>query len=264
MQLQNVLKKALCAFCLILAGGSIAFAQDLNVRGKVVDQSGLPLIGAGVMQVGTTNGVITDMDGNFTITVPEGSTLEISYVSYLTQQLPAQAEMNVVLLEDTQMLDETVVIGYGIQKKSDLTGAISSVKGEDFQSRSITSPELALQGKTAGVQLFSSSAAPGASPTVRIRGISSNGSSDPLYVVDGQITNSISNIDPNDIESMEVLKDGASAAIYGARAGNGVILITTKKGSGKGHISYDMQLTTQSLGRVPEVMNAQEYIQYFI
>ena len=264
MQLQNVLKKALCAFCLILAGGSIALAQDLNVRGKVVDQSGLPLIGAGVMQVGTTNGVITDMDGNFTITVPEGSTLEISYVSYLTQQLPAQAEMNVVLLEDTQMLDETVVIGYGIQKKSDLTGAISSVKGEDFQSRSITSPELALQGKTAGVQLFSSSAAPGASPTVRIRGISSNGSSDPLYVVDGQITNSISNIDPNDVESMEVLKDGASAAIYGARAGNGVILITTKKGSGKGHISYDMQLTTQSLGRVPEVMNAQEYIQYYL
>lgn len=260
----KVFKKALLAFCMILAGSLTGFSQDLNVKGKVVDSSGLPLIGAGVIQVGTTNGVITDMDGNFSITVPEGSTLEFSYVSYITQQLPASAEMNVVLQEDTQMLDETVVIGYGIQKKSDLTGAISSVKGEDFSSRSITSPELALQGKTAGVQLFSSSAAPGASPTVRIRGISSNGSSDPLYVVDGQITDNISNIDPNDIESMEVLKDGASAAIYGARAGNGVILVTTKKGNGKGHISYDMQLTSQSLGKIPQVMNAAEYIQYYL
>lgn len=264
MKMPKVFKKALLAFCMILAGSLTVFSQDLNVKGKVVDSSGLPLIGAGVIQVGTTNGVITDMDGNFSITVPEGSTLEFSYVSYITQQLPASAEMNVVLQEDTQMLDETVVIGYGIQKKSDLTGAISSVKGEDFSSRSITSPELALQGKTAGVQLFSSSAAPGASPTVRIRGISSNGSSDPLYVVDGQITDNISNIDPNDIESMEVLKDGASAAIYGARAGNGVILVTTKKGNGKGHISYDMQLTSQSLGKIPQVMNAAEYIQYYL
>lgn len=264
MKMPKVLKKALLAFCMILAGSLTVFSQDLNVKGKVVDSSGLPLIGAGVIQVGTTNGVITDMDGNFSISVPEGSTLEFSYVSYITQQLPASAEMNVVLQEDTQMLDETVVIGYGIQKKSDLTGAISSVKGEDFSSRSITSPELALQGKTAGVQLFSSSAAPGASPTVRIRGISSNGSSDPLYVVDGQITDNISNIDPNDIESMEVLKDGASAAIYGARAGNGVILVTTKKGNGKGHISYDMQLTSQSLGKIPQVMNAAEYIQYYL
>ena len=264
MKMPKVFKKALLAFCMILAGSLTGFSQDLNVKGKVVDSSGLPLIGAGVIQVGTTNGVITDMDGNFSITVPEGSTLEFSYVSYITQQLPASAEMNVVLQEDTQMLDETVVIGYGIQKKSDLTGAISSVKGEDFSSRSITSPELALQGKTAGVQLFSSSAAPGASPTVRIRGISSNGSSDPLYVVDGQITDNISNIDPNDIESMEVLKDGASAAIYGARAGNGVILVTTKKGNGKGHISYDMQLTSQSLGKIPQVMNAAEYIQYYL
>lgn len=264
MKMPKVFKKALLAFCMILAGSLTVFSQDLNVKGKVVDSSGLPLIGAGVIQVGTTNGVITDMDGNFSISVPEGSTLEFSYVSYITQQLPASAEMNVVLQEDTQMLDETVVIGYGIQKKSDLTGAISSVKGEDFSSRSITSPELALQGKTAGVQLFSSSAAPGASPTVRIRGISSNGSSDPLYVVDGQITDNISNIDPNDIESMEVLKDGASAAIYGARAGNGVILVTTKKGNGKGHISYDMQLTSQSLGKIPQVMNAAEYIQYYL
>lgn len=264
MEMPNIFKKALFAFCLILAGSATAFSQDLNVKGKVVDPSGLPLIGAGVIQAGTSNGTITDMDGNFSLTVQEGSTLEFSYVSYVTRQLPAQAIMEVVLQEDNQMLEETVVIGYGIQKKSDLTGAISSVKGEDFQSRSITSPELALQGKTAGVQLFSSSARPGASPSVRIRGISSNGSSDPLYVVDGQITDNISNIDPNDIESMEVLKDGASAAIYGARAGNGVILVTTKKGNGKGHISYDMQLTTQSLGRVPQVMNAKEYIQYYL
>ena len=172
--------------------------------------------------------------------------------------------LNIQLLPDTEMLEETVVVGYGVQKKSDVSGAISQVKSEDIANRTITTPESALQGKTAGVQVFSSSARPGAAPSIQVRGISSNGSSNPLYVVDGRRTNSIAGIDPNDIESMEVLKDGASAAIYGAEAGNGVIMITTRRGQGDGKISYSFQLTSQSLNHIPKVMNAEQYMQYFI
>lgn len=143
-----------------------------------------------------------------------------------------------------------VVVGYGVQKKSSVTGAISQVKKEDMENRTITNAKSALQGKTAGVQIVSSSARPGASPTVRIRGFSSNGSSDPLYVVDGVRLGDISGIDPNDIASMEVLKDAASAAIYGAEAGNGVVLITTKKGTvGSGKITYNFQYAIESLAK---------------
>ena len=261
---QNFLK-AMLSFALVLGISFASFAQNRGVNGTVVDQTGAPVIGAGVVQKGTTNGTVTDLDGKFTISVPQSEVyLQISSMGYSTIEALASDGMKVVLSEDRQMLDETVVIGYGVQRKSDITGAISTVKEQDIQSRAITSPEQALQGKTAGVQLFTSSARPGASPTVRIRGISSNGSSDPLYVVDGLITNSISNIDPSDIQSMEVLKDGASAAIYGARAGNGVILITTKKGSGEGHVSYEAQFTIQMLGKIPEVMEAHYYINDYI
>lgn len=254
--------KSVMITAMMLVFATVSFAQN-RISGKVVDESGLAVIGAGVVQKGTTNGVVTDPDGNFTINVNEGSILEVSCLNYHTKEQAAANGMTVVLSESTEALDEIVVVGYGVQKKSDLTGAISSVKENDLNARSVTSPEMVLQGKTAGVQIFSNSAKPGAAPAVRIRGISSNGSSDPLYVVDGRITNSISNIDPNDIQSMEVLKDAASAAIYGARAGNGVILITTKSGKGQGKISYEFQLTSQSLGRMPEVMNAQEYMQYY-
>ena len=251
----------LLAVCLLMLSAWSASAQTVKVSGTVVDETGLGVIGAGVIQKGTTNGVATDIDGNFTINVPAGSTLEFSALNYVTQELPAVDGMRVVLVESAEFLDELVVVGYGVQRKSDLTGAISTVKESDIVSRSVSSAEMVLQGKTAGVQLFTNSARPGAAPAVRIRGISSNGTSDPLYVVDGRITNSINNIDPNDIESMEVLKDAASAAIYGARAGNGVILITTKSGKGDGKISYEGQFVSQSLGRIPSVMNAQEYIQ---
>ncbi len=254
---------ALMAFIpLLLLSTGIAYAQN-KISGTVVDESGLSVIGAGVVQKGTTNGVITDMDGNFTISVPDGAVLEFSSLNYVTQEVPATDGMKVVLVESQEVLDEIVVIGYGVQKKSDLTGAISSVKENDLTSRSVTSAEMVLQGKTVGVQLYTNSAKPGATPAVRIRGISSNGTSDPLYVVDGRITNTINNVDPNDIQSMEVLKDAASAAIYGARAGNGVIIITTKSGKGDGKISYEYQLTSQSLGKIPAVMNAQEYMQYY-
>ena len=219
------LRHSFLSICLLLLVGMGAMAQTIRVSGTVVDEAGLGVIGAGVIQKGTTNGVATDIDGKFTINVPEGSVLEFSALNYVTQELPAKDGMVVVLAESAEFLDELVVVGYGVQRKSDLTGAISTVKESDIVSRSVASAEMVLQGKTAGVQLYTNSARPGAAPAVRIRGISSNGTSDPLYVVDGRITNSINNIDPNDIQSMEVLKDAASAAIYGARAGNGVSLM---------------------------------------
>ena len=250
----------------LLVGWSLAAQQRVTISGVVTDDQNEPMIAAGVVQKGTTNGTITDLDGSFTLTVPAGSVIEFSSVGYITQEYVATKTENITIkmLTDTQMIEETVVVGYGVQRKSDVTGAISQVKSEDIQNRTITSPEQALGGKTAGVQVFSSSARPGAAPAVQVRGISSNGSSAPLYVVDGRRTNSISGIDPNDIESMEVLKDGASAAIYGAEAGNGVIMITTRKGKGDGKISYSYQLTSQSLGRIPKVMNAEQYFQYYV
>ena len=258
--------KSLTVLALSLCTAWAAFAQNVTVKGIVTDEQNEPMIAAGVVQKGTTNGTITDVDGSFTLSVPKGATVVFSTIGYVTQEVVANGNetLTIKLLPDTQMIEETVVVGYGVQKKSDLTGAISQVKAEDIQNRTITSPEQALGGKTAGVQMFSSSAKPGSTPTIRVRGISSNGSSDPLYVVDGRIASSISGIDPNDIESMEVLKDAASAAIYGAQAGNGVILITTRRGKGDGKISYSYQLTSQSLGKVPKVMNAEQYAQYYI
>lgn len=255
---------AACLFLLMCLPFALAQAQTMQVQGNVIDTQKEPMIGVSVLEKGTTNGCITDLDGNFTLTVQSGATLVFSYIGYVTQELKATPKMAVVLKEDSQTLDEVVVVGYGVQKKSSLTGAVSQVKAEDMEARTITRPEQALQGKTAGVQVLSSSARPGASPSVRIRGVSSNGDSSPLYVVDGRIASDIGGIDPNDIESMEVLKDGASAAIYGAAAGNGVILITTKKGKGEGKITYDFQYTSQSLGRVPEVMNAQQYKEFYL
>ena len=196
--------------------------------------------------------------------VQKGKTLVFSYLGYQTKEVAAiTSKLKVNMKEDNKVLDDVVVVGYGVQKKSSVTGAISQVKKEDIENRTITNAKAALQGKTAGVQVISSSSAPGSSPTIRIRGYSSNVSSDPLYVVDGVRLSDISGIDPNDIASMEVLKDAASAAIYGAEAGNGVVLITTKKGSvGSGRITYDFQYTTESLAKVPKLLNAEEYIQY--
>ena len=249
----------------LLVGMTSVFAQKhVSVSGRITDELNEPMIGVSVLEKGTTNGVITDLDGNYTLSASEGSTIVFSYIGYVTQEKKAVAgTMNIILKEDSKTLDEVVVVGYGVQKKSSVTGAISSVKAEDFENRTITNAEQALQGKTAGVQIISASAAPGSNPAIRIRGYSSNASSDPLYVVDGLRTKDISNLDPNDIESMEVLKDAASAAIYGAQAGNGVVLITTRKAKkGVRRISYDFQLSSQSLGRTPDILNAQEYVNY--
>ena len=205
------------------------------------------------------------MNGHYSLTVNKGATLIFTYVGYQTvQKVVNTPTFNIALSEDTKALDEVVVVGYGVQKKSSLTGAVSQVKSEDMVARTITRPEQALEGKTAGVSVLSSSAKPGASPSIRIRGISSNGSCEPLYVIDGRMATDIGGIDPNDIESMEVLKDASSAAIYGSRAGNGVVLITTKKGKGIGKVSYDFQLAFQSLNKIPKVMNSEQYIDYYI
>ena len=241
-----------------------SFAQ--GIKGTVIDENGEPVIGATVADMSNTkNATITDFDGNFVINVKSGQTITISYIGYEAQTVAAKNGMTVRLQPDNKVLDEVVVVGYGVQKKSSVTGAISQVKPEDIENRTISNAQQALQGKTSGVQVISTSAAPGSSPTVRVRGYSSNVSSEPLYVVDGVRLNDISGLDPSVIASMEILKDAASAAIYGAEAGNGVVLITTKKGkAGQGKISYDFLWTDESIAKIPEMLNAQEYQQYML
>ena len=257
------MKRILSFVLMMVLGMGLAFAQgNITVSGTVLDEQGQPMIGVGVVQQGTTNGTTTDIDGKYTVTVPRGANLEFSFVGYATQVFAANtASINVNLEPDTQLIEETVVIGYGVQRKSDVTGAISQVKAADIENRSVTDVQGSLQGKTAGVQLISLSGAPGSESSMRIRGYSSNSSSDPLYVVDGLRMRSISQLDPNDIESMEVLKDAASAAIYGAQAGNGVVLITTKKAAqGRRIIRYDMQLSLQDMVHIPKALNAKDYL----
>lgn len=262
--MKNMKRLSLALLLIFLA--CLPTCAQTELSGTVVDANGLSIIGANILEKGTTNGTITDLDGNFTIRVSKpNAVLVFTYIGYLTQELPAVNGMKVVLKEDSQSLDEVVVVGYGVQKKSNLTGSISSVKASDIENRTVSDVNQSLQGKTAGVQLLSTSSSPGAESSIRIRGFSSNSTSDPLYVVDGVRVNSITNIDPNDIESMEVLKDAASAAIYGAEAGNGVVLVTTKKGQkGEGKISYDFQYAIQSLNKKAEVMNAQQYLDYMV
>ena len=239
-----------------------SFAQGL--KGTVIDENGDPVIGATVAEKSNPkNATITDFDGNFTVNVNAGKIIVITYIGYETKELAAKNGMTIKLQPDNKVLDEVVVVGYGVQKKSSVTGAISQVKPEDMENRTISNAQQALQGKTSGVQIIQSSAAPGSSPTVRVRGYSSNVSSNPLYVVDGVRLSDISGIDPSTIASMEILKDAASAAIYGAEAGNGVVLITTKKGKpGQGKISYDFMFTDESLARIPKMLNSEQYIQY--
>lgn len=260
------MKLKLTFLLLMLAGTLWASAQaTVKVTGTVSDAEGDPLIGVSITPKGNPHGVITDIDGNYEISVATGSTLVYAYVGYepAERSVTAAGVINVKLSESSTVLNEMVVVGYGVQKKSSVTGSISQVKAEDIENRTVTSPQAALQGKTAGVQVVNTSSAPGSSPTIRVRGYSSNVSSDPLYVVDGVRLSDISGIDPNDIASIEVLKDAASAAIYGAEAGNGVVLISTKRGSaGNGKIQYDFQYTWERTAKVPKMLNAEQYIEY--
>jgi TonB-linked outer membrane protein, SusC/RagA family len=253
-------------FAASLLGMSSALAQNPAIRGKVVDSSNAGVIGAAVLVPGTTNGVQTDLDGNFEIRVAPGTTLEVSCIGYTTKRVAAAANMVVVLEDDAEMLEETVVIGYGVQRKSDLTGAVASVRSADLENRSTTDAAAALQGKAAGVQILNTSGAPGSGASIRVRGYSSNsGNIGPLLIVDGLKVDNIQYLDPSLIESMEILKDAASAAIYGAQAGNGVVLITTKTGAannGTAHITYNGRFTLQSLGKKAELFGGDEYVEY--
>lgn len=239
--------------------------QKKTVTGKVTDSKEEPLPGVTVIVKGTTIGITTDFDGNYTLDIPASAEiLMFSFVGMKSQEIAigTQTQINVTLEDETIGLDEVVAVGYGVQKKSSVTGAISSISSEALSNRTITRTEQALQGKTAGVQMISTSSQPGASPSIRIRGFSSNGTSDPLYVVDGLIVEDIGGIDPNSIESIEVLKDAASAAIYGAQAGNGVVLITTKTGSkGSSSITYDFQYAVSNLANRPKLLNSEQAIE---
>ena len=228
-----------CAVALTLN----AFAQSLTVTGVVLAEGEPdPVIGANVMLKGTSLGTITDFDGNFSIEANAGDILLVSYIGYKAQEVKATAApMRITLQPDNVMLDEVVAVGYGTMKKSDLTGAITSVSADDLLKAPVSGLDQALQGRAAGVTVTTNSGQPGAAATIRIRGIGSAlGGNDPLYVVDGVITSDISFLAPNDIQSMEILKDASATAIYGSRGANGVILVTTKAGgSGKANISFD-------------------------
>ena len=254
---------------LTMVGALNAFAQNRPISGAVVDAAGEPIIGASVMVVGNnTLGAVTDIDGKFSFSVPAGSSITASCVGYTSQTVAVgnQTTFNFILAEDAEFLEETVVIGYGVQKKSDVTGSVASVRSAELANRSTTDAAAALQGKASGVQIINSSGAPGSQAQIRVRGYSSNsGNLGPLLIVDGLKVDNISYLDPSMIESMEILKDAASAAIYGAAAGNGVVLITTKTGAannGTSSITYDYKLTRQALGKKAELFNAQDWIAY--
>ena len=242
-----------------------ALAQG-TVTGTVNDEAGEPIIGASVQVQGTKTGAITDFNGNFSVQAGSNATLVISYIGYTSATVKVNGRNNitVVLKEDAQTLNDVVVIGYGVQKKSDLTGAVASVKGDEIKNLSTTDAGAALQGKVSGVQIINTSGDPAAGASIRVRGYSSNsGSLGPLIIVDGLKVDGIQYLDPTLIESMEVLKDAASAAIYGAQAGNGVVIITTNNGyKGKAHVTYNLKAASQSLGKKAELFSAADYIDY--
>ena len=255
---------------------SLEVSDKVNVvvSGVVTDPAGDPLPGATISVQGTTQGTVTDIDGRYSINVAEGATLVISFIGYETQMIRVgnQTVINVRLKEDSSSLEEVVIIGYGTQRKSDLTGSVGSVSSAELSERPAPSLNQALAGRVAGVQVNTNSGRPGGRTNVRIRGFSSiNSSNNPLYVVDGvmlpmgtmdQASNPIDYINPNDIVSVEVLKDASSTAIYGSRGANGVILVTTKKGqAGEGTLTYNVDMSVNTIGpNRPEVLNAREYM----
>ena len=262
----------------------VSQANKKTISGTVTDENGESIIGANVVEKGTTNGVITDMDGKFTLSVNNNTVLQVSFIGYTTQEIPVRNQINflITLIEDSQRLDEIVVVGYGTMRKSDLTGATASVKNEVLEQRTVTSVNQALSGKVAGVNIATNSGRPGGRATVRIRGNSSiSVTNEPLYVVDGVILNMsspntdrsnqtalvngsspIDYLNPNDIKSVEVLKDASATAIYGARGANGVIMITTKRGEGVSGttVRYDTDFGLGILPRKLDVLNAEEFL----
>ena len=245
---------------LLLATGLMA--QTVRITGTVTDTYG-PVIGASVIESGTSNGASTDVDGNFALNVQPGATIEISSIGYKTQVIAIgdRTVFNVFLEEDAEFLEETVVVGYGVQKKKLVTGSTVQVKGEDLAKLNSTSALGAMQSSTPGVSIMSSNGQPGSGYNVNIRGMGTTGSYAPLYVIDGVAGGDINALNPSDIEAIDVLKDAASCAIYGARGANGVILVTTKQGkSGKLTVTYDGFYGVQNVQKMPELLNAREYM----
>ena len=234
-----------------------------GILGTVTDDMGEPVIGATVVEKSNPqNATITNMDGQFTIKVSEGKTLVISFVGYTTQEVSAKNGMTVVLKDDAQLLQDVVVIGYGVQKKSVVTASIAKVSADDLDGKTRLRAEDALKGMAAGINVTSASGQPGAKSMIRIRGVGTINNTEPLYIIDGMPTdqNGMESVNPTDIESIEVLKDAASGAIYGARAANGVILVTTKKGKqGKAQINYNFSYGWQSSWRKRDVTGATDY-----
>lgn len=247
-------------FILMIPFGTLA--QTIRLSGQVTDTANEPIIGASIKEKGTNRGVITDFNGNFTLNVSPQAILTISYVGYITQEVPVNGknELHITLQENNELLDEVVVVGYGTLKKSDMTGAISSVNADELTKRTTTNPAEALQGKVAGVSIKKSSGAAGAGVQVRIRGIKSFGGTSPLWIIDG-FPGDIDTVNPQDILSMEILKDGAAAAIYGSIAANGVIIVTTKNGTKNEGIKVDFNtyVSVTGIAKQMEMLNAAEY-----
>ena len=244
--------------------GSTAQAQSLSVSGRIVDETNQPVMGAGIQEKGTNNGTVSDLDGQFTITTDAHAILVFSSLGYVTKEVAVNGNrvINVVLNSSSEFLDDVVVVGYGVQKKKLITGSTIQVKGDDIVKLNSTSALGALQSSTPGVSIIANTGQPGDGFNVNIRGMGTIGSYKPLYVIDGVAGGDISTLNPSDIESIDILKDAASAAIYGARAANGVILVTTKQGKeGKIQLSYDGYFGWQNAPIIPEVLNAKQYIE---
>lgn len=264
-----MLKKMLTLVCAFLIT-SLSFAQTNKiVTGNIKDAAtGEALIGVNIIEVGTMNGTTTDLDGNFSINVPDNAVLEVSYIGYetLEESVKGKTVLNIKLAAKTEMMDEVVVVGYTTMKKQNVTGAVSKVGTKDLTAVPLASPEQALQGRVAGVQVSAATGAPGADISVRVRGVGSIYSDNaPLYIVDGiPSSDGLNNISPNDIENVTVLKDASSAAIYGSRATNGVVLITTKQGkSGKAKISYNGSVGVQNAVNLVEMANTAQYVELY-
>ncbi|MCM1255911.1 MAG: TonB-dependent receptor [Duncaniella sp.] len=252
-----------------------AFSQNITVTGTVLDEAGDPLIGATVQQKGAANGIATDVDGNFKLSVPKNATLVVSYVGYNTQTVAVEGRthITITLKENSELLDEVVVVGYGQMKRSDMTGSVVSVNDAAIKKSIPTSIDQVLQGRAAGVQIQANSGTPGASTSIRIRGINSlNATNQPIFVIDGVVidsatddesSNPLSAINPSDIVSMDILKDASATAIYGSRASNGVIMITTKRGqAGNATVTYDGYVGWQEMPKKYDMLNLQEYARH--
>ncbi len=272
MKCTNLYFKPLALLFLLCLVPLWSYAQSISIKGTIKDNSGEPVIGASIIQKGTTNGTISDFDGNFTLNVPSNSSIIISFVGYKDQEIAVNGkkQFDIIMQEDAEVLDEVVVVGYGQMKRSDLTGAVVSVNDQAIKKSVPTSIDQVLQGRAAGVQIQANSGTPGASTSIRIRGINSlNATNQPIFVIDGVVvdsatddenSNPLSSINPSDIVSMDVLKDASATAIYGSRASNGVIMITTKRGqAGEATVTYDGYIGWQEMPKQLDMLNLREY-----